>query len=115
MFEATAVLKKESSRTLDQYANEILTYTERTVYVYPRSVYRAEFYSAAQAGMHPTITFDMTNYADYEGEKIVIFNGVEYDVVRTDWNGQRDRISLICEERTRNIAQVPATGGDNGQ
>lgn len=107
MYEATAILKKEAGRTLDEYANEVLTYTEREVYVSPRSVYNSEFYNAAQAGLHPSITLQMTNIADYEGEKLVVFNGKEYDVVRVDWNGQRDRVSLILEEKTRTLATVP--------
>ena len=107
MFEATAKLYKETGRALDDYANEVITYTTREVFVYPRSVYRAEFYNAAQAGLHPAITLTMTNIADYEGEKLVEFEGKLYDLVRVDWNGQRDRVSLILEERTRNLAAVP--------
>lgn len=107
MYEATAKLYKETGRTLDDYGNEVLTYSTREVFVYRRSVYRAEFYNAAQAGLHPTITLTMTNIADYEGEKLVEFEGKLYDLVRVDWNGQRDRVSLIFEERTRNLAAVP--------
>lgn len=107
MYEATAILKKETGRTLDDYGNQIITYTDREVYVYPRSVYRAEFYAAAQAGLHPSITLTMTNIADYEGEKIVEFDGKLYDVIRTDWNGSRDRVNLVLEERTRNDAPQP--------
>ena len=107
MYEATAKLYKETGRTLDDYGNEILTYSNREVYVYPRSVYRAEFYAAAQAGLHPSITLTMTNIADYEGEKIAEFDGKIYNVVRTDWNGSRDSINLVLEERTRDLAPVP--------
>lgn len=107
MYEATAILKKETGRTLDDYGNEILTYSTREVFVYPRSVYRTEFYSAAQAGLHPSITLTLTNIADYEGEKVVEFDGKTYNVIRTDWNGSRDSINLVLEERTRDLAAVP--------
>ena len=44
----------------------------------------------------------MTNRNDYQGEKVLEFDGKEYSVIRVDWNAQRDGISLICEERVRN-------------
>ena len=82
----------------------------------PRGVYNAEFYNAAQAGLHPSITFELTNRADYHGEKLIEWNGVYYNVIRTDWTAQRDKISLICEERigkyvAPTTASTSSTGG----
>lgn len=85
--------------TYDEYGNEIITPDERKVFVQPRGVYSSEFYAAAQNGLHPSITFDMTNRADYHGEKMVRFRGKLYNVIRADWVAQRDKISLVCEER----------------
>lgn len=98
MYDSIATLKKIGSRTYNTYGNEIIVYTERVVYVQPRGVYNAEFYNAAQAGLHPTITLDIANRADYEGETLVVFEGKEYDVIRTDWSAQKDKISLILQE-----------------
>lgn len=103
MYDAIATLKKENGRTYDDYANEIITYTDRVVYVYPRGVYNSEFYNAAQAGLHPSITLQLTNREDYEGETLVEFEGKLYDVIRTDWNAQRDYISLILQERINEL------------
>ena len=100
MYESTIILKGNQTATYDAYGNETITYEETTVAAMPVSVYRNEFYSAAQAGLHPSITFDISTRADYAGQKIVEWNGVEYDVIRADWSGQRDRIRLVCEERT---------------
>lgn len=100
MYDSIATLYKQGLRSYDTYGNESVALTPKEVYVQPRSVYRSEYYSAAQAGLHPTITLDMTNREDYEGEKIVEFEGQLYDVIRVDWNGQRDKISLILQERT---------------
>jgi len=72
---------------------------EREVYVMPRGVYQSEYYNAAQVGLKPSITFELTVRDDYEGEKVVIYNDRTFDVIRVDWNAQRDRLSLICEER----------------
>lgn len=103
MYDSIATLKGEPITTYDEYGNEVITYTDNEVYVMPRGVYNAEFYNAAQAGLHPSITFVLTNKADYNGEKLIEWNGVLYNVIRTDWTAQRDSISLICEERVHNV------------
>lgn len=102
MYDNVATLKKESGRSYDQYLNEAITYEDRVVFVQPRSVYNSEFYNAAQAGLHPSITLEMTNRADYEGETLVEFEGKLYNVIRADWTAQRDKIALILEERVGN-------------
>jgi len=102
MYDSIATLKGEPMTTYDEYGNEVITYWDNPVYVMPWGVYRSEFYSAAQAGLHPSITFVMTNRADYHGEKLLEFEGRLYNVIRTDWTAQRDSIALICEERVHN-------------
>lgn len=102
MYDSVITLKKQNSVTYDTYGNEVITYTDRVVFAMPRGVYNAEFYNAAQAGLHPSITFDLANKADYDGEKLLSWNGTLYNVIRTDWTAQRDKISLICEERVVN-------------
>ena len=116
MYDSIATLKGEPTVTYDTYGNEVITYQDSQVYVMPRGVYNAEFYNAAQAGLHPSITFELTNRADYHGEKLIEWNGVYYDVIRTDWTAQRDKISLICEERigkyvAPTTASTSSTGG----
>lgn len=102
MYDSVATLKGNSTITYDTYGNEVITYEDATVYVQVRGVYNAEFYNAAQAGLHPSITFEIANKADYHGEKIIEWEGRLYSVVRVDWTAQRDKISLICEERVGN-------------
>lgn len=102
MYDSVATLKAYGTPSYDEYGNEVQNITETEVFVMPRGVYNAEFYNAAQAGLHPSITFVLTNKADYNGEKVIEWEGQEYTVIRTDWNAQRDSISLICEERVHN-------------
>ena len=106
MYDSIATLKAYGAPSYDTYGNETFSITETVVYVQPRGVYSAEFYNAAQAGLHPSITFDMANRADYDGQKIIEWEGKEYDIIRADWTAQRDRISLICEERVHTGAEV---------
>ena len=99
MYESVATLKAYGTPTYDIYGNEIEDVQKSSVYVMPRGVYNAEFYNAAQAGLHPSITFEITNRADYHGEKVIEWEGKDYNVIRTDWTAQKDRISLICEDK----------------
>lgn len=99
MYDNIAILYSQGERAYDEWGNEEISYSAKQVYVQPRGVYSSEFYNASQIGLHPSITLEMTNRADYKGEKIVEFEGQLYDVIRTDWNAQRDKMSLILEER----------------
>lgn len=102
MYDDIAVLKAYGQSTFDEYGNETPQIIETTVFVQPRGVYQAEFYNAAQLGLKPSITLELTNRADYAGQKVLTFHGQDYNVIRVDWNAQRDKVSLICEERAKN-------------
>ncbi len=89
----------------DAELNQILTGEGRTVFCQVSSVGRSEFYQAAQADMHPEYIFTLSNFRDYEGEKLAKY---------TDWLGKEhilyitrayripgeDSIELTAEERT---------------
>ena len=99
MYDDVAILKAYGSPSFDEAGNEISTIIETTVYVQPRGVYSSEFYNAAQLGLKPSVTLYLANRFDYNDEKVLEFQGKDYDVIRVDWNAQRDGISLVCEER----------------
>ena len=99
MSDSTATLIGYGTPIYDQYGNETMPEIRTNVFVQPRGVYSSEFYQAAQTGLHPSITFEMTNRADYDGEKLIEWNGKVYTIIRVDWTAQRDNIRLICEER----------------
>ena len=103
MYDGIATLIGFGEPTYDKYLNEKPTETRRDVFVQPRGVYQSEFYNAAQVGLKPSLTLYLTNKADYNDEKVLVFEGRKYDVVRVDWSAQRDGISLICEERVKNV------------
>ena len=99
MYDDVAKLKKYGESTFDAAGNEIVQVEETEVYVQPRGVYSSEFYNAAQVGLKPSVTLVIANREDYAGQKVLTYHGSDYDVIRVDWNAQRDAISLICEER----------------
>ena len=102
MYDSVATLKAYGEPTYDGYGNEFVPEITTTVYVQPRGVFNAEFYNAAQAGFHPSVTFEIANKADYAGQLVINWEGEDYNVIRTDWDAQRDAIRLICEKRINN-------------
>lgn len=101
MWDDIAILKKQKSKTYDTVGNPVIIYEDTQAYVQPRGVYHSEYYSAAQSGLQPSITFRLANRADFDGQKLIEYKGVIYEVIRVDWNAQRDRVDLVCEERTK--------------
>lgn len=114
MYDGTAKLIKVISTTFDKYGNPVKVKEERTVYVMPRGIYASEFYNAAQLGIKPSVTLTLANRVDYHGEKILEYNGVLYNVIRVDWNAQRDAISLVCEERAGDNVDSYESESDEG-
>lgn len=68
--------------------------TKRMVYCEVRSVGMSEVYEAKGHDLEPEYVFDLSDYAEYNGEKIVEYNGVLYDVFRTYVNGQKIEITV---------------------
>ena len=59
------------------------TPTVREVFCEIRSVNRNELYQARAIGLDPTFIFALAIAEDYQGEKELIYNGVQYSVIRT--------------------------------
>lgn len=70
------------------------TPTDTEVFADMRSVGRAEFYQALQANVKAAIVFRV-RAADYAGQTRVVYNGAEYDVIRS-YRTDVDYIDLTC-------------------
>lgn len=101
MYESTATLFTETI-TYDEYLNEVVVSTPREVFVKPRSVYASDFYEAARSGLQPSVVLVLSNPEDYQGERVVMYNGNQYTVIRVFQRPERDEVELTLEERTRN-------------
>lgn len=73
---------------------------ERTVYCQVDSVTRSEFFDGGRNGLKPEYRFTMF-FAEYLGERTVIYNGVAYSVYRT-YHASTDDLELYVERRTGN-------------
>lgn len=74
--------------------------TERDVFAEIQSVRQKEFYLALNDGIQPQYTFVLTDYADYDDEKLCRYNGVLYDIIRTytPVNGQTIELTVKKHE-----------------
>lgn len=77
---------------------DTITETSRQVFCSVRSVGMTEAYTALSNGLNPQFVFVLSDYADYQGEKICSYNGTRYRIVRTYRNNQQ--IELTVEEAT---------------
>lgn len=79
----------------DDIGNQIPVETETTILCSKQSVGRSEYYNAAAAGLRPELVLIVHGY-EYNGERIVRFEGSRYNVIRT-YETDFEEIELTCE------------------
>lgn len=72
-----------------------------------RSVSRYEYYRAAEQNLRPDIVMTISHRIDYNGEKMVIYDGKIYDVLRSYWSG--DEVEITLSERIGDTMERYAT------
>ena len=84
------------SKAQNSIGEWVTTETERTVYANVRSVTQSEFFNASQIGLAPD--YKMTMFGpDYQGEKVVQYNGERYAVYRV-YQDKTDKIELYVQK-----------------
>lgn len=68
--------------------------TETQVFCTVQSVGRYEFFRALENGIEPRWVLRLTEFADYHGEKIVLFRGDRYRVIRTYVDSQAIELTI---------------------
>lgn len=71
--------------------------TQRTVFCTIRSVGYNEYYRAREHDLFPTLVFSLRDYAEYQGEPRLLYEGKAYNVIRTYITPQNE-IELTTEE-----------------
>lgn len=84
------------------------TESERAVPCYVKSVGFQEFFQALAQGLHPSMVFVLSDYAEYQDEKIAVYHGKRYRIVRTFVTPQLS-IELSVEEATVDREALPTT------
>lgn len=67
----------------DETGELISTTVEREIFAKMVSIGQQEFYQAQANGLKPELKFEIADYLDYENEKKLIHEGIEYDILRT--------------------------------
>lgn len=81
--------------TVDAYGDPVVEKTEREIFADVKSIGQSEFYQAQAVGLKPEYKFILADYGDYQNEKVVKYDGVEYSVIRTYRDGTR--LEITCK------------------
>lgn len=93
----------------NKYGVFVPTQTARQIFCQVDSVTRSEFFGGGRNGLKPQYKFTVFS-KDYQGEPVVIYDGLPYSVYRT-FNVAMDRLELYVERKGGTNA-VEATDGD---
>lgn len=103
MDRSTPITLLATTKTQNAYGVWVETQTSRNVFCQVDSVTRAEFFEGGRNGLNPEYRMTMF-FGDYEGEKLLVYNGNTYSVYRT-FQAKNDTIELYVERK----------GGTNGK
>lgn len=103
MDRSTPIMLLSITKAQDAYGVWVESSTSRMVFCQVDSVTRAEFFDGGRNGLNPEYRMTMF-FGDYNGEKLLSYNGQTYSVYRT-YQGKNDTIELYVERK----------GGTNGK
>lgn len=98
MDRSTLVYLIKETKTRDKNGVYQTETVRRPVYADVRSATAQDYFSGAQIGLRPDLTFSLFRY-DYEDEEMVEYAGRVYAVYRTYIGRQGDTIELHTEKR----------------
>ena len=115
--DSIAYLIGEGPESFDNDGNAITQDTERMVYCRVFGVTRSEFYQAANVNLQPEIILRLSDYTEYQGERLVRYDGRIYSVIRTyrdqgsfqrgDGSGMApNEIELVLERKIGNASEI---------
>lgn len=84
----------------DAYGVNQKTETLRQIYANVQSATRAEFFEGGRNGLNPEYVMTVF-FADYQGEKVLEYNGARYTIYRT-YQRRNDELELYVERREGN-------------
>lgn len=103
MDRSTPIMLLSTTKAQDAYGVWVESPTSRMAFCQVDSVTRAEFFDGGRNGLNPEYRMTMF-FGDYNGEKLLSYNGQTYSVYRT-YQGKNDTIELYVERK----------GGTNGK
>ena len=99
MYNAFELIREDDM--VDDRGYHMIVPTVRQVMGYEKSVGMSEFYQAAATGFKPELKIVLTNWMDYQGEKILRYipfgmeDPIVFDIIRTFRKG--DTLEITCQ------------------
>jgi SPP1 family predicted phage head-tail adaptor len=84
-----------STTETNDHGDLIKSKTKREVFANIKSIGQSEFYQAQAVGLKPEIKFVIADYEDYQNEKLLEYDGKEYQVMRTYRDGTK--LEITCK------------------
>ena len=88
------MVSAEGFPVLDESGKQQFSETKREVFCRQLSVGQKEFYQAHAVDRHPEAKVELSDYWDYESERLADFGGVRYLILRTYRSGLRLELTL---------------------
>lgn len=82
------------------------TLSTRKVYCTVKSIGQSEAYQAKGIGLNPEFKLVLSHSFEYRGEKLCVFRGVNYAIIRT-YMDEKDGIELTLERVDGNAIPLP--------
>ncbi len=79
----------------DEYGNPVLELKSTQVFAKLTSIGMKEFYQAQTAGLKPEIKFIIPDYLDYAEQKLLLHEGVRYQILRT-YRNESNELEITC-------------------
>lgn len=88
MYDEIIILRDEIDSP-DITGEIIPKYKDRKIFAKVLSIGQKEFYEAMGHGLKPELKFKIADYLDYKNEKRIVYEGIQYNVLRTYKKGKR--------------------------
>lgn len=76
------------------YDGDVLKEIRREVFARLGNIGMREFYAANAADFHPEAKFILADYLEYDGEKLLEYNGEPFRILRTYRDGQELELTV---------------------
>lgn len=105
MYNETIYLAREvPGKETDEYEDAIMELEKVELFAEQRSIGQKEFYQAQTEGEKPEVKFVIPDYLDYDGQRIVIHEGIRYKFLRTFRKNGSTELEITCYGGVRDVS-----------
>lgn len=83
-----------TTTTVNAVGDTVETETTKELFCEVKSVGMSEKYTALGVGLNPEIKFVISDYYDYNGETLLTYDSVQYNIIRTYRVGEQ--LEIVC-------------------